>query len=196
MLSSVRILALILTAFALFGYAHPAQAAEELLGESHPLTRNDVGMFHAGYSAGFGDSASGLRLQGDYFHWLYQSVWLDMQMALVSRSCISDPSACNRGYGTTLDIAVGAVWQFQTSSPIVPYLKVDAGPLLLFPQNKHGAAGILVRGGLGVHYYFWRWLGVGAEVTGAGGVAFIGLDGRDASGVGDVSATAGFALQY
>ena len=196
MLSFVRILAPIFTALALFGSAHPAQAAEELLGGSPPLTRNDVGMFHAGYSAGFGDSASGLRVQGDYFHWLNQSVWLDLQMAVVSRDCNFSPSACESGYSTILDIAVGAVWQFPTNLPIVPYVKVDAGPLFMFPQNRHGAAGILVRGGLGVHYYFLHWLGVGAEVTGAGGVAFIGLDGRDASSVGDVSATAGLAVQY
>jgi len=115
---------------------------------------------------------------------------------VVSQGCNFNPTACKSGYSTIVDIAVGAVWQFQTNSPIVPYVKVDAGPLFMFPQNKHGAIGILVRGGLGVHYYFWRWLGVGAEVTGAGGIAFIGLDGRDVSGVGDMSATAGLALRY
>lgn len=196
MLSSVRILALFFASLAAFGYARPARAAEELLGGSHPLMKNDAATLHAGYSAGLGDSASGPRLQGDYFHRLNQPVWLDMQMAVVSRNCNFDPVACKSGYGTTLDIAVGAVWQFQTNLPIMPYVKVDAGPLFMFPQNKHAAIGILVRGGLGMHYYFWRWLGVGAEVTGAGGIALIGVGGRAASGVGDVSATAGFAIQY
>ena len=163
----------------------------------HPLMKNDAATLHAGYSAGLGDSASGPRLQGDYFHRLNQPVWLDMQMAVVSRNCNFDPVACKR-------VVTAPPWtlqwvpfgQFQTNLPIMPYVKVDAGPLFMFPQNKHAAIGILVRGGLGMHYYFWRWLGVGAEVTGAGGIAFIGVDGRAASGVGDVSATAGFAIQY
>lgn len=192
----MRFPALIFPVLAVSGFAHPARAAEELPGRAHPLLKNDAATLQGGYSAGFGDSLNGLRLQGDYFHWLDQSVWLDLQVAVVSRGCNSDPSACKSGYGTALELAVGAVGRFQTNLPIVPYVKVAAGPLFMFPPSKHGVAGILVRGGFGVHYHFWRWLGVGVEVTGAGGFAFIGLDGREAGNVGDLSATAGVALQY
>lgn len=196
MLGAVRTLALFVATFAIAGSAVPARADDELLRGPHPFIRNDEATLHAGYTAGFGDNARGLRVQGDYYYRLDQSAWLDVQMAIVSGSCRSDPAVCTSGNGSAVDIAAGAAWKFQTNLPVVPYVKAVAGPLFLFPQNSRSAAGILVRGGLGAHYYLFDWFGVGAEVTGAAGVAFFGVAGHDRSAVGDVSATVGVALQF
>ena len=205
MLSAVRTLARLFTTFAivaavvaiaLLGPSLPAQAEEELLRGPHPFIKDSEVTLHAGYSAGFGDNVRGLRVQGDYLYRLQQSVWLDLQMAVIAGSCHSDPAICSSGSGAAVDIAAGAVWKFQTNLPIVPYVKAAAGPLFLFPQDSRSAAGVLLRGGLGAHYYLFDWFGVGAEVSGAGGVAFYGVAGHNTSGVGDVAATVGVALQF
>lgn len=197
MLSPVRFFASSLLAFAFWGLAAPsAQAEEELLRGPHPFIRDNELTLHAGYSAGLGDNMRGLRVQGDYLNRLAQTAWLDIQMAIVSGSCHADQTVCESGSGNAVDILGGAAWKFQTNLPIVPYAKAAAGPIFLFPSNTRSAAGLLVRGGVGAHYFLYDWFGVGAEVTGSWGVAFFAADSHHSGALGSADINLGVALQF
>ena len=197
MLSPVRILGITLLAFGLVGLAtSAARAEEELLRGPHPFIKdNELGL-HAGYSAGLGDNMRGLRVQGDYLNRLAQTAWLDIQMGIVSGSCHADQTVCASGGGNAVDILGGAAWKFQTNLPIVPYAKAAAGPIFLFPDGTRSAAGFLVRGGLGAHYFLYDWFGVGAEVTGSWGAAFFAADSHRTGSLGSVDMNLGVALQF
>jgi hypothetical protein len=138
----------------------------------------------------------GLRVQGDYLNRLAQTLWLDIQMGVVSGSCRTNQTVCSNGSGNGVDILGGAAWKFQTNLPIVPYAKAAMGPIFLFPDNTRSAGGILVRGGVGAHYFLYDWFGVGAEFTGAWGVAFFAADSHRTGSLGSVDINLGVALQF
>jgi len=197
MLSPVRFYASSLLAFAFWGLAaSSAQAEEELLRGPHPFIKDNELTLHAGYSAGLGDNMRGLRVQGDYLNRLAQTAWLDIQMGIVSGSCHADQTVCESGSGNAVDVLGGAAWKFQTNLPIVPYVKAAAGPIFLFPSSTRSAAGFLVRGGVGAHYFLYDWFGVGAEVTGSWGVAFFAADSHHSGALGSVDMNLGVALQF
>jgi hypothetical protein len=197
MLSPVRFFASTLLAFAILGLAaSSAQAEEELLRGPHPFIKDNELTLHAGYSAGLGDNMRGLRVQGDYLNRLAQTAWLDIQMGIVSGSCHADQIVCSNGGGNAVDILGGAAWKFQTNLPIVPYAKAAAGSIFLFPNSARSAAGFLVRGGVGAHYFLYDWFGVGAEVTGSWGVAFFAADSHRTGALGSVDINLGVALQF
>jgi len=197
MLLAVRTFACPLLALAFLGLtASLAQAEEELLRGPHPFIKDNELTIHAGYSAGLGDNMRGLRVQGDYLNRLAQTLWLDIQMGVVSGSCRSNQTVCTNGSGNGVDILGGAAWKFQTNVPIVPYAKVAMGPIFLFPDNTRSAWGLLVRGGFGAHYFLYDWFGVGAEFTGAWGVAFFDADSHRTGSLGSVDINLGVALQF
>ena len=173
-----------------------ARADEELLRGPHPFIKDNELTVHAGYSAGMGDNMRGLRMQGDYLNRLAQTLWLDIQMGVVSGSCRSNQTVCSNGSGNGVDILAGAAWKFQTNLPIVPYAKVAVGPIFLFPDNTRSAGGILARGGVGAHYFLYDWFGVGAELTGAWGAAFLAADSHRTGSLGSVDINLGVALQF
>jgi hypothetical protein len=197
MLAAVRSFGSTLILFALLGgFASSAKAEEELLRGPHPFIKDNELLAHAGYSAGLGDNVRGLRVQGDYLNRLAQTVWLDIQMGVVSGSCRANQTACGNGGGTAADILGGAAWKFQTNLPIVPYVKAAAGPIFLFPESTRSAAGFLVRGGVGAHYFFYDWFGVGAEFTGSWGMAFFSGDSQRTRSLGSLDMNLGVALQF
>lgn len=197
MLRTVRTLGPTLLVFSLLGLAATsAEAEEELLRGPHPFIKDNELTAHVGYSAGLGDNVRGLRVQADYLNRLAQTLWLDIQMGVVSGSCRTDQVACTSGTGKSVDILGGAAWKFQTNLPIVPYAKVALGPTFLFPDKTRSAAGLLVRGGAGAHYFLYDWFGVGAEVSASWGVAFFAADSHRTGSLGSVDATVGAALQF
>jgi hypothetical protein len=200
MLLGVRTFACPLLALALLALwgltASSAQAEEELLRGPHPFIKDNELVVHAGYSAGLGDNMRGLRVQGDYLNRLAQTLWLDIQMGVVSGSCHTNQTVCTNGSGNGVDILGGAAWKFQTNLPLVPYAKVAMGPIFLFPDNTRSAWGLLVRGGFGAHYFLYDWFGVGAEFTGAWGVAFFDADSHRTGSLGSVDINLGVALQF
>jgi hypothetical protein len=197
MLLAVRTPCSALLAVAFLGLtAASAQAEEELLRGPHPFIKDNELTVHAGYSAGLGDNVRGLRVQGDYLNRLAQTLWLDIQMGVVSGSCRVNQTVCSNGSGIGVDILGGAAWKFQTNVPIVPYAKVAMGPIFLFPDNTRSAGGILVRGGVGAHYFLYDWFGVGAEITGAWGVAFFAADSNRTGSLGSVDINLGVAIQF
>jgi hypothetical protein len=197
MLLAVRTPCSALLAFAFLGLtAASAQAEEELLRGPHPFIKDNELKVHAGYSAGLGDNVRGLRVQGDYLNRLAQTLWLDIQMGVVSGRCRVNQAVCSSGSGNGVDILGGAAWKFQTNLPIVPYAKVAIGPIFLFPDNTRSAGGILVRGGVGAHYFLYDWFGVGAEITSAWGVAFFAADSHRTGSLGSVDINLGVAVQF
>ena len=197
MLRAVRIFGPTLLVFALAWLPWTsAKAEEELLRGPHPFIKDNELTVHVGYSAGLGDDMRGLRVQGDFLNRLGQTLWLDIQMGVVSGSCRANQVVCSNGSGNAVDILGGAAWKFQTNLPIVPYVKVALGPTFLFPDNTRSAAGLLVRGGFGAHYFLYDWFGVGAEFTGSWGAAFFAADSHRTGALGSVDANVGVALQF
>jgi hypothetical protein len=195
MLLAVRFTGFMLLALVLLG-TRSAHADEELLRGPHPFIKENELMFHAGYAAGMGDNVAGLRLQGDYLDRLGRTLWLDIQMAVVSGSCSTNQTACSKGSGNAVEVLGGAAWKFQTNLPIVPYTKLNLGPIFLFPDGTRSAAGIIMRGGVGAHYFIYDWFGLGAEITGSYGVAFFAADAHRTGSLGSVDASLGVAVQF
>jgi hypothetical protein len=197
MLTAVRTFGPTLISLALLGTSvTSARADEELLRGPHPFLKDNEVAAHAGYSAGLGDNVRGLRVQGNYLNRLAQTVWLDIQMGVVSGSCHTSQTACASGSGNAVDILGGAAWKFQTNLPIVPYVKAALGPIFLFPDSTRSAAGFLARGGVGAHYFLYDWFGVGAEIAGSWGMAFFAADSHRTGALGSVDMDLGVALQF
>ena len=181
---------------ALFAAALPARAEEELLRGPHPFIKNDELALHAGFSGGLGDNVSGLRLQGDYSYRLGQVTWFDVQMGVVSGSCRTQEIACSDGTGNSVDVVAGAAWKFQTRLPLVAQVRVDGGPLFLFPDSARSSMGFIFRGGAGLHYFLYDWFGLGGEIAGAWGMGFFRASPRHTGNLGSVEATLGVTLQF
>jgi len=162
-------------ALLLAALAAPARGEETLLRGPHPFNQQNFIALHAGWGLGFGDAPVGPRLQGDYQYRLSGPAWLDLQMGVLAGDCRGRAQPCGAGTGKAVDILAGAAWNFQTSVPLVPYARVAAGPVFLFPEGVRSSAGFLLRGGAGIHYFFYDWFGVGAEITLAWGLAVYDL---------------------
>jgi hypothetical protein len=171
-----------------------ARAEDELLRGPHPFIKDNELTLHAGYSDGLGENARGLRVQGDYSYRLGQTLWFDIQIAVVNGRCHVNDTTCSTGQANAADIVSGAAWKFQTNLPVVPYVKVDGGPIFLFPESTRSVFGLLARGGIGAHYYFFDWFGVGAEFTSSVGLFFPNSGSTRA--IGSLDANLGVALQF
>jgi hypothetical protein len=189
-------LSLLLSAWLLLGAGANVLAEEELLRGPHPFIKNDELALHAGVSGGLGDNVSGLRLQGDYSYRLGQVVWFDLEMGVVSGSCRSQEIACNDGTGNSVDVVAGAAWKFQTRLPIVAQVRVDGGPMFLFPDSSRSSMGFIFRGAGSLHYFLYDWFGLGGEFGGAWGMGFFRAPPRHTGHLGSVEATLGVSLQF
>jgi hypothetical protein len=168
----------------------PAPQTEEILRGPHPFIKENEVAFHVGYSAGLGEAPSGVRVQGDYLSRLGRVPWLDIQMGILVGSCRAYEASCKRDRAA--DILGGIAWRFQSTLPIVPYLKSSTGPVFLLSRDG-SAFGWVVRGGAGAHYYPYDWFGLGVELTAAWGVAV--SDTRSMS-LGSIDANLGAAVQF
>jgi hypothetical protein len=145
--------------------AAPARAEEEnLLRGPHPFLRDNELSAHFLLAAGAGDSWSGTKLALDYGYRLGRPIWLNLQLNVERGSCALTSGSCARS-GSTFETMAGGKWKFATESPVVPYLKVAAGLLYLFPEQARSAVGLAMRTGGGVAYFFFDWLGFGLEAN-------------------------------
>jgi hypothetical protein len=62
-------------------------------------------------------------------------------------------------------VLAGIKYKLRMNVPVVPYAKLQVGLAYLFPDETSDALGPIARAGLGGHYFFYDWFGVGAEVT-------------------------------
>jgi hypothetical protein len=177
--------------------ARPAAGEEaDLLRGPHPFIKDNELALHAGAGQSFGEYVSGLRLQADYTYRLAQVMWLDLELGLLSGSCHTKDQTCNRGSGNAVEVLAGSAWKFQTNIPLVLHFRAAGGPVFLFPDGTRSAAGILVRGGLGAHYYLYDWFGLGGEISGAFGFGFFRTTPRHTGNLGGLQVTLGVTLQF
>lgn len=175
-----------------------AARADELLQGPHPFLRDNELSIHGGFGFGPGDAASGTRAAVDYGLNLGGGLWFDLQLAYLSGSCdgLSFATRCGPDTGDVAEVLGGFKWKFQMDVPVVPYAKLVVGPLFVLPDRARSAIGLLARGAIGGKYFFYDWLGVGAEL----GLAFGGAAFRDedmlSGSVGWVDFALGAELQF
>jgi hypothetical protein len=167
------------------------RAEDLLLRGPHPFNKENFLAFHGGWAAGFGDGPQGPRLQGDFQFRLGVVTWLDLQMGVLVGDCRGRASPCGVGTGNAVDILGGFAWNFQTDLPLVPFVRIAAGPIYLFPDGGPRRIGVLLRGGGGAHYFFYDWFGVGAEVSTAWGLAIDDIGPFRSDRLGFLDATLG-----
>jgi hypothetical protein len=145
--------------------AGPAWGDNVLRGP-YPFLRDNELAVHGGYGAGFGDSFAGPKATVDYGYKLDGGWWLDVGGSFLSGVCRTPPGGahCAR-QGDAAEVVAGVKWKLRMSVPVVPYVKAVVGLAYLFPDGARSGLGPLVRAGVGGHYFFYEWLGVGAELT-------------------------------
>ncbi len=146
-----------------------ARAQENLLHGPHPFLRDNQISVHVLVSEGLNDTLSGAKLGFDYGYKMTDSVaapvWLDLQVNFSHGGCNSGASnGCGNDTGDVIETLAGARWTFATPIPLVPYLKGTAGLLFAFPNGATDSVGLGVRAAGGANYFFFDWLGLGAEV--------------------------------
>jgi len=149
----------------------PARADENLLHGPLPFLHDNQLSVHVLIAEGLSDTLSGAKLAFDYGYKLTDSiaapVWLDLQLNYAHAACNSTSSnvaVCGANTGDVIETLAGARWTFATPIPLVPYVKGAAGLLFAFPNAATDSAGLGIRFAGGANYFFFDWLGLGAEV--------------------------------
>lgn len=153
------------------GWSSPARAQENLLHGPHPFLRDNALSLHVLVGQGLGDTLTGAKLALDYGYKLTDGVvaplWLDLQVNYEHSGCNADTTnsgVCGTNTGDLIETLAGARWTFATPIPLVPYLKSGIGLLFAFPNGASDAVGVGVRVVGGANYFFFDWLGLGAQV--------------------------------
>jgi len=148
-----------------------ARAQENLLHGPHPFLKDNDVSLHVLVGEGVGATLSGAKLAMSYGYKLtggvVAPVWLDLQVNYEHSGCNADTAnsgMCGTNSGDMIETLVGARWTFGTPLPLVPFLKTGAGLLFAFPNGASDAVGLGVRAVGGANYFFFDWLGLGAQV--------------------------------
>lgn len=148
-----------------------ARAQENLLHGPHPFLKDNALDVHVLIGESLSDALSGAKLGFDYAYKMTGGVtaplWLDLQINFEHAGCNSSGSnlgVCGTDTGDLIETMAGVKWTFATPLPLVPFLKSGAGLLFAFPNGATNAAGIGARFSGGANYFFFDWLGLGAEV--------------------------------
>jgi hypothetical protein len=149
----------------LVSLAGPARA-DNLLRGPYPFLRDNELSVHGGYAAGFGDTFAGPKATVDYGYKLSGGWWLDIGGGFLSGLCQQHAGAAPcAGEGDSAEVLAGIKWKLRMNVPVVPYAKLVAGLTYLFPDGARSGIGPIARAGVGAHYFFYQWIGVGLEVT-------------------------------
>jgi hypothetical protein len=157
--------------------AAPARADENLLRGPYPFLRDNQLSVHVLLASGRADTMSGTKLAFDYDYKLtggWSPLWLDLGVNAQHGGCNSGPNStvCAPDSGDVYETYGGVKWMFATPLPIVPYVGVLAGLAFAFPDDASAASGPFFRAVGGANYFFFEWLGVGAQI----GYSIGGLD--------------------
>jgi hypothetical protein len=148
-----------------------ARAAEDnLLHGPHPFLKDNELSVHALIGEGQGDAISGAKLELEYGYKLTPGpapFWLNLLISFQHAGCNSAPGGAGDCPGVTGDIVetmAGAKWKLGTPLPLVPFVNANAGLVFAFPNGATNAMGVAVRAAGGANYFFFDWLGLGAQV--------------------------------
>jgi hypothetical protein len=154
--------------------AAPARADDNMLRGPHPFLRENELSAHVLLAEGLADSPTGTKLAFDYGYKLAVPLWLDLQLNLQLSTCHSTPGAptCGPATGKAVETLAGVKWKWPTAIPVVPYAKAGAGLAFVFPSGANSAIALMARAAGGANYFFFDWLGLGAEIGFSVGHAF------------------------
>jgi len=162
-------LAGLLAAAALVWVLAPAEARaqDNMLRGPHPFLKDNEIEGYVLLATGLSSSPSGTKLAFDYDYKLVLPTWLVLQLNLQLSSCHTTPGVmlCGPDTGKAFETLAGAGWKWATPIPLVPFAKATAGPVFVFPNGANAAAGFTGRLAGGVTYFFFDWLGIGAELA-------------------------------
>jgi hypothetical protein len=162
--------ALVLGAALLLPTAARAAAEENLLHGPHPFLKENELSVHVLIGEGQGDAISGAKLELEYGYRLTPGpapFWLNLLISFEHSGCNESPGGSGDCPGVTGDIVetmAGAKWKLATPIPVVPFVKGNAGLVFAFPNGANNAMGVAIRAAGGANYFFFDWLGLGAEV--------------------------------
>jgi hypothetical protein len=137
-----------------------------MLRGPHPFLKDNELSAHVLLALGQGDSPDGTKLAFDYGFKLMQPLWLNFQLNLQRGTCHMSPGdpMCPPSTGSAFETLAGVKMKWPTAIPLVPYAKAASGLVFVFPNNASAAAGIAGRVAGGANYFFFDWLGLGAEI--------------------------------
>lgn len=159
-----------LAAAAALAWPAHARAEENLLHGPHPFLRDNQLALHVLIGQGLGDTLSGAKLGLDYGYKATDSVvapvWLNLQLNFEHSGCSASATdgVCGTNSGDIIETLAGARWTFATPIPLVPFIESAVGLLFAFPNGASNAPGFGARFVGGANYFFFDWLGLGAEV--------------------------------
>jgi hypothetical protein len=154
---------------ALAARSSTARADENLLQGPHPFLKDNELSLHVLIAEGQSDSLSGAKLAVDYGYKLGAGAaptWLNLEINVEHGGCAPTPNnaPCGSNTGDVVETMAGAKWKLATPIPLVPFFKVAGGLVFAFANGASDAPGLAIRGGGGVNYFFFDWLGLGIEV--------------------------------
>jgi hypothetical protein len=150
--------------------AAPARANDNLLHGPHPMSNGNALSAHVMLAKGGGATPGGTKLALDYGYKLRAPVWLDLAFDYQRSTCHSQSGSpvCSQATGDVFETLAGVAMKWPTAIPIVPYVRAALGFAFEFPQSGSNGWGLAGRAAGGANYFFFDWLGVGAEL----GVSF------------------------
>jgi hypothetical protein len=164
-MSTTRRLPLAIGALAMFA-AGAAHAEESLLRGPHPFLKQNELSAHVLLAAGGSDTPDGTKIASDYGYRLGGPVWLNLQLNFQHAVCRTPSGAatCMEPSGSVFETLAGVKLKFATAIPVVPFVKGGAGLAFAFPNGAGNGLGPAIRVGGGANYFFFDWLGLGAEI--------------------------------
>lgn len=176
----LRLLTLLALAVPLFTSA-PAFAIDTNLqktGSEEWPGKNELAL-HLGFQAGLnnylgGGTPSGFKLLFDYSFRFHPLIWfnLGVNATFGGGGCDQFGNCAFAASGNTVEPEAGIKVKFKTPIPLDPYVKADVvfvGIYNRYCGDNGFAFGLRASGG--VHYYVFKWLGLGVELGFVGGPA-------------------------
>ncbi len=165
----IRSIAVLTMTVALLAAA-PASAQVQTKGPEIFPGKLQVGFHPIGFQTGFnGNSPSGYKVMADVSGLIAQpgklSLWLGggINFAAGFYGCYVVNAVSNCGDDLQMWAFVMLTFEKLIPIPLVPFARAGVGGDVLFYGNTAGA--FIFRVGGGVHYYLFKWLGLGLETN-------------------------------
>jgi hypothetical protein len=146
--------------------AGTARADDNMLRGPHPFLKDNELSAHAQVVFGVGHTPGGTKVAADYGYRLRGPAWLNLQLNFQNAPCETPSGApnCSQASGSVFETLAGVKLKWATRIPVVPYVKGGVGLAYAFPDRASNGFGFAARFGGGASYFFFDWLGLGAEL--------------------------------